>query len=87
MDHHKRESAGDSVGVRVAHGACMKTRHCRARPRRPGKPQAANLTIRCHRDEIAGWRRCAAQMGLTLADYVRQQMSAQARKQKKEIAK
>jgi len=52
---------------------------------RKGKTnRTAILNMRCERDEIAGWRRCAAQMGLTLADYVRKQMSAQARKRKGE---
>jgi hypothetical protein len=47
----------------------------------------AILAVRCERDEIDGWKQAAQNRGLTLADYVRQQMSAQARKKKKETAK
>ena len=44
----------------------------------------AILAVRCERDEIDGWKQAAQNRGLTLADYVRQQMSAQARKRKGE---
>jgi hypothetical protein len=52
---------------------------------RKGKAnRAVNLNMRCERDELDGWKQAAQNRGLTLADYVRQQMSAQARKRKGE---
>ena len=62
----------------------MKTRHCRARPRREGAPQNAHLHLRCHRDEIDGWRQAAQDRGLNLADYVREQMDGRKNKVRKE---
>jgi hypothetical protein len=61
--------------------AAQMKRHCKARPRRENQPQDATMHMRCHRDELDAWKQAAQDRSLTLADYVRAQMSRKPNKQ------